>query len=97
MLELCSFLDRVASSAHPPTRYTPKALQSGSGLDIAERKLGRGREIETAVGCEGLLTVPQPPHTVYVECHEMIFSIEFQSYDSNKPNLYIHKTQAAVC
>lgn len=34
------FLDRVASSAHPPTRYAPKALQSG--LDVEERK-GAGR------------------------------------------------------
>lgn len=39
------FLDRVASSAHPPTRYALKALQSG--LDVEERKWAGRAETES--------------------------------------------------
>lgn len=39
------FLDRVASSAHPPTHYALKALQAG--LDVEERKWAGRAETES--------------------------------------------------
>lgn len=48
------FLDRVASSAHPPTRYALKALQSG--LDVEERKWAGRAETESSECSEGLLS-----------------------------------------
>lgn len=78
------FLDRVASSAHPPTRYTLKAPQPGR-RHWREEVGGPGGEWEQPGECSvGLFfSKPPQPHIVYLEPQKLLFGAEFKTPQSS--------------